>query len=302
MQLRTDPNNTYSDFDKSPMYRYSFQGQEKDDEVVGASNSINYTYRMHDVRVGRFFAVDPLAGYYAWNSPYAFSGNQVIHAVELEGLESNVIIQSETAYNQIIEATANGDITEALRLTYEACQNGVAYFEQDVNNSGIDISYNDEILLSHSDQKYYTNANDIYESYQDYLWGNSNQELIEIQNQRIEFIEDFIDVHSAKLKELKSNLSQLEYARAELEKSIDDKRNLVFSEDYSGSADWEGTKWAENGYLLNEAKKYATIRADSTMKMNRLKTQIKYEERLIRDAKMLLEQEIKVRDFILSQQ
>ena len=40
-------------------YRYGFQGQEKDDEVKGVGNSINYKYRMHDPRSGRFFAVDP---------------------------------------------------------------------------------------------------------------------------------------------------------------------------------------------------------------------------------------------------
>jgi RHS repeat-associated protein len=58
-------------------YRYGFQGQEKDDEVKGAGNSVNYTYRMHDPRLGRFFAVDPLAGKYPWNSVYAFSENRV---------------------------------------------------------------------------------------------------------------------------------------------------------------------------------------------------------------------------------
>jgi hypothetical protein len=42
---------------------------------------------MHDPRVGRFFAVDPLAAQYAYNSPYAFSENRVIDGVELEGLE-----------------------------------------------------------------------------------------------------------------------------------------------------------------------------------------------------------------------
>jgi hypothetical protein len=43
---------------------------------------------MHDPRVGRFFATDPLEENYSWNSPYAFSSNRVIDAVELEGLES----------------------------------------------------------------------------------------------------------------------------------------------------------------------------------------------------------------------
>ncbi|WP_417266701.1 RHS repeat-associated core domain-containing protein [Brumimicrobium sp.] len=83
-------------------YRYGFQGQEKDDEVKGEGNSINYKYRMHDPRIGRFFAVDPLAPKYPHNSPYAFSENNVIHAIELEGLEkwelSNGRTYMETFY------------------------------------------------------------------------------------------------------------------------------------------------------------------------------------------------------------
>jgi RHS repeat-associated protein len=71
----------------SDNYRYGFQGQEKDDEVKGEGNSLNYKFRMHDPLVGRFFAVDPLAPDYPHNSPYAFSENEVINATELEGLE-----------------------------------------------------------------------------------------------------------------------------------------------------------------------------------------------------------------------
>ena|GEM_PF-3966246 len=75
-------------------YRYGFQGQEMDDEIKGEGNSLNYEYRMHDPRIGRFFAVDPLAPKYPHNSPYAFSENRVIDAVELEGLESQVIVDN----------------------------------------------------------------------------------------------------------------------------------------------------------------------------------------------------------------
>ena len=52
----------------------------------------NYTFRVHDPRVGRFFAVDPLTKDYPWNSPYAFSENCVINAVELEGLEKSYVV------------------------------------------------------------------------------------------------------------------------------------------------------------------------------------------------------------------
>ena len=68
-------------------YRYGFQGQEKDDELKGEGNSLNYTFRMHDPRVGRFFARDPLEAKYPFYSPYQFSGNRVIDMIELEGLE-----------------------------------------------------------------------------------------------------------------------------------------------------------------------------------------------------------------------
>ncbi len=67
--------------------RFGFQGQERDDELKGKGNSWNYKYRMHDARIGRFFALDPLAPYYPHNSPYAFSENRVIDWIELEGLE-----------------------------------------------------------------------------------------------------------------------------------------------------------------------------------------------------------------------
>lgn len=76
----------------STAYRYGFQGQEKDDEIKGEGNSLNYTFRMHDPRVGRFFAIDPLFKDYPHNSTYAFSENIVINAVELEGLEKTYVI------------------------------------------------------------------------------------------------------------------------------------------------------------------------------------------------------------------
>lgn len=42
---------------------------------------------MYDARIGRFFAIDPLASKYPYNSTYAFSENSVIAFVEFEGLE-----------------------------------------------------------------------------------------------------------------------------------------------------------------------------------------------------------------------
>lgn len=57
---------------------------------------------MYDPRIGRFFAVDPLTEKYPYNSPYAFSENRVIDAVELEGLELVLVhgtFSSEETWN-----------------------------------------------------------------------------------------------------------------------------------------------------------------------------------------------------------
>jgi RHS repeat-associated protein len=92
-------------------YRYGFQNQEKDDEVKGEGNSVNYKYRMHDPRLGRFFAVDPLASKFAWNSPYAFSENRVIDGNEIEGKEWSKM----TTYNPL-ERCFNIEFTVKIKV------------------------------------------------------------------------------------------------------------------------------------------------------------------------------------------
>jgi RHS repeat-associated protein len=80
----------------SEEYRFGFQGQEIDSEIKGEGNSINFTYRMYDPRLGRFFAVDPYTKNFQWNSPYSFSENRVIDCIELEGGEKiEVAINNE---------------------------------------------------------------------------------------------------------------------------------------------------------------------------------------------------------------
>lgn len=60
---------------------------EKDAEVKGEGNSINYKYRMHDPRLARFFQQDPLRYTYPELTPYQFCSNSPIYRIEVEGLE-----------------------------------------------------------------------------------------------------------------------------------------------------------------------------------------------------------------------
>ncbi len=52
---------------------------------------------MHDPRVGRFFATDPLSHKYPHYSPYSFGGNKVIEAIELEGAEEKIVWYANNA-------------------------------------------------------------------------------------------------------------------------------------------------------------------------------------------------------------
>jgi RHS repeat-associated protein len=115
-------------------YRYGFQGQEKDDEVKGSGNSLNYKYRMYDPRLGRFFAVDPLTAKYPFYSPYAFSGNRVIDMVELEGLEparppqqtvTRVAVQLQNGDWRLMQSYVNINRASAMQIDGQNRNGGI---------------------------------------------------------------------------------------------------------------------------------------------------------------------------------
>ena len=130
----------------SDSYRYGFQGQEKDDEIKGEGNSLNYTFRMHDPRIGRFFAVDPLTKQYAYNSPYAFSENRVVDSKEAEGLERIHYILTYSDNKPNLKRT-NTEHTHSYFLFWEkkyepqaaVHYNGETYYFYRSNNLSLDI-------------------------------------------------------------------------------------------------------------------------------------------------------------------
>ena len=73
----------------SPSYRFGFNGQEKDDEIVGVGNHYSFEFRESDPRLGgQFWSVDPLSYKYPGWSTYIFAQQTPIWARELEGLEA----------------------------------------------------------------------------------------------------------------------------------------------------------------------------------------------------------------------
>lgn len=68
-------------------YRFGFNGQEKDDEVVGAGNSYDFGERIYSSRLGRFLSVDGLTKSFPMLSTYQFASNCPIAGIDLDGLE-----------------------------------------------------------------------------------------------------------------------------------------------------------------------------------------------------------------------
>jgi len=104
-------------------YRYGFNGKEKDDEVKGVGNQIDYGMRVYDPRAGRFMSVDPITQKYPQLTPYQFASNTPIWASDLDGLEANFsnakmakeeyipgipkVLQFETFKNNVAASTYN---------------------------------------------------------------------------------------------------------------------------------------------------------------------------------------------------
>jgi len=64
---------------------FGFNGKEKDDEIKGNGNSLDFGARIYDPRVGRWLACDPLAMKYSDLSPYQFCANNPIMNVDPDG-------------------------------------------------------------------------------------------------------------------------------------------------------------------------------------------------------------------------
>jgi RHS repeat-associated protein len=87
----------YAEKNRLSGYTFGFNGMEKDDEVHNVSgSSYDFGARMLNTRLGRWMAVDPLAGKYPSLSPYSFVGNMPIKAIDPDGRE--IVIIGDDAY------------------------------------------------------------------------------------------------------------------------------------------------------------------------------------------------------------
>ena len=76
---------TAGSYDLSSDYRYGFNGKEKDDEIKGEANSLDFGARIYDPRVGRWMSTDPLESKYPSMSAYNYVANAPRMAIDPDG-------------------------------------------------------------------------------------------------------------------------------------------------------------------------------------------------------------------------
>jgi RHS repeat-associated protein len=101
------------------IYRYGFNGKEKDEEGMGGGGSTyDYGFRIYNPQIGKFLSVDPLTKSYPWYTPYQFAGNMPIAAIDLDGLEEQVVVYGlDNDGNSIVMAVFND--REIIEQLYE---------------------------------------------------------------------------------------------------------------------------------------------------------------------------------------
>jgi RHS repeat-associated protein len=66
---------TAGSYDLSSDYRYGYNGKEKDNEIKGEANSLDYGARIYDPRVGKFLSTDPLQLKFPNIFPYIYTAD-----------------------------------------------------------------------------------------------------------------------------------------------------------------------------------------------------------------------------------
>ncbi len=72
----------------SDIYRFGFNGKEKDNDISGEGNIIAFEARIYDARLCRFFSCDPLESDFPWQSPYLFASNCPIALIDYLGMSA----------------------------------------------------------------------------------------------------------------------------------------------------------------------------------------------------------------------
>lgn len=91
-----------------------FTSQTFDDDL--GWNTYQMKWRTMDPQIGRFLQIDHLSTEYVYNSTYAYAENDVIRAIDIEGLEKYIKIISEVEGTEVVKKTIFTKVDEKGQL------------------------------------------------------------------------------------------------------------------------------------------------------------------------------------------
>ncbi len=100
-------------------YRFGFNGKEKDDELKGEGNSLDFGARIYDSRLGRFLSIDIMAKKNSGISTYSAFVNNPILYIDPSGNDTLIVHRSK-------DNSIDGDgITKIYILTFSVVRDGI---------------------------------------------------------------------------------------------------------------------------------------------------------------------------------
>ncbi len=123
-------------------YMFGFNGKQKDDEVKGEGNQIDFGNRVYDPRVGTFSSLDPLQRKYPNESNYIFVGDNPIAFADKDGKDKiyTISVIGKDGTTTVLHYT---DKTQFRYLADATYNGGIIYIKQDIyENDVIDLRYN----------------------------------------------------------------------------------------------------------------------------------------------------------------
>jgi hypothetical protein len=107
--------------------------------VYGEGNVYDYGFRIYNPRLGKFLSVDPLTKSFAWYTPYQFSGNKPIWAIDIDGLEEQVTTEFgyliTTTYAIVTEGPGKVCYAEEIIALQESINTALN------NNPGVNVKF-----------------------------------------------------------------------------------------------------------------------------------------------------------------
>ena len=132
-------------------YRYSFNSMEKDDEVKGGGNHIDFGARAYDSRLAKFLSLDRFTSKFIDMSPYSYSSNSPIFSMDINGDSTYIVIYGKGWYRPSYKGKDydNGDLFQKQaearkreiesRDTFDPSRDKVVLKEAATENEFLDI-------------------------------------------------------------------------------------------------------------------------------------------------------------------